>query len=172
MVTPILEDMLRLGVAAARGAPRAEEETMMETVEFLGKDALFKYVGQEVLEKLASQIQTVSVAQTEVIRESDPVDGLYTIRSGTAKVTKTGEGGESEAVLAILGRGDSFGEIGLIDGLSRIANVTAMEPMRCYFLPRDALLAALEEHPEIARAMLPSLASMVRSADRWIAQLL
>ena len=74
--------------------------------------------------------------------------------------------------MAILQPGSCFGEIGLIDGLPRTATVTAMEPTWCYFLPRDAFLAALEENPQIAVGMLPALASMVRNADQWIAQLL
>jgi CRP-like cAMP-binding protein len=75
-------------------------------------------------------------------------------------------------VLAILGQGHSFGEIGLLDGLPPSANVTAMESMECYFLSRDAFLTALEQNPEIAVGLLRVLAGMVRSADQWIAQLL
>ena len=74
--------------------------------------------------------------------------------------------------MAILGKGDCFGEIGLIDGLPPSADVTAMEAMECYFLARDTFLLALEENPEIALGMLPGLGTMVRSADQWIAQLL
>ena len=43
-----------------------------------------------------------------------------------------------------------MGELGLIDGMRRSANVTAIEPVECYFLPREAFLNALEENPEIA----------------------
>ena len=57
-------------------------------------------------------------------------------------------------------------------GLPPSANVTAMESMECYFLPRKAFLAALEKNPKIALGMLQSLGTMVRAADQWIAQLL
>jgi CRP-like cAMP-binding protein len=60
----------------------------------------------------------------------------------------------------------------LIDGLPPSANVTAMESMECYFLPREAFLAALEENPKIALWILNSLGAMVRAADQWIARLL
>jgi len=43
-----------------------------------------------------------------------------------------------EAVLDILRQGNSFCEIGLIDGLPRSANVVAIGPSVCYFLPQDA----------------------------------
>lgn len=47
-----------------------------------------------------------------------------------------------------------------------------MESMECYFLPREAFLAALEENPNIALGMLHGLGAMVREADQWIARLL
>ena len=73
-------------------------------------------------------------------------------------------------MLAILSQGDSFGEIGLIDGLPRSADVTAMNAVECYILERDDYLAVLEQHPEMARSMLEALASMVRNADAWLAR--
>ena len=144
----------------------------METVEFLGKVELFKQVGKDALEQLAPRMRLVYLQQGQIIKDDDPVDGLYIMKAGMAKVTKSAERWEAEAVLAILREGDCFGEISLIDGLPRSASVTAMEPSQCYFLPRETFLAALEENPEIAAGMLPALAAMVRNADRWIAQLL
>ena len=75
-------------------------------------------------------------------------------------------------MLAILREGDSFGELALLDGLPRSANVTAMAPVECYFLPEAAFVIALRENPGIARCMLPTLAGMVRTADEWVGQLL
>jgi CRP-like cAMP-binding protein len=89
-----------------------------------------------------------------------------------AKVTKGSDGWEAEAVLGILRQGQWFGEIELIDGLPPFANVTAMEPMECCFLPRETFMSALENNPEIAVGLLPGLGTMVRNADQWIAQLL
>ena len=59
-------------------------------------------------------------------RDTTSVDGLYIVKSGVAKVTKPSQSWEAEAVLAILGHGHCFGEIGLLDGLPPSANVTAM----------------------------------------------
>ena len=114
----------------------------------------------------------IYLLEGHIIQDTGPPGGLYIIESGMAKVTKAAERGEAEAVLAILKPGSSFGEISLIDGLPSSAGVTTMEPTWCYYLPREAFLAALEESPEIAVGMLPALASMVRNADQWIAQLL
>ncbi|PKB67315.1 MAG: hypothetical protein BZY81_05010 [SAR202 cluster bacterium Io17-Chloro-G4] len=145
---------------------------MQQTVDFLSKVDLFKEVRPAALERLAGRIRLVTLSGGQVFfQEDEPADGLYIIKSGMAKVTKWATESEGvAAVLSILRQGTSFGEIGLIDGLPRSANVSAMGPVECYFLPRAEFLAALEENPEIALRMLPALAAMVRNADQWVAQ--
>ena len=145
---------------------------MQQTVEFLSNVDLFKELKGEALERLAGQVRLVALSEGEIFfREDEPADGLYIIKSGMAKATKWATESEGvAAVLSILRQGNSFGEIGLIDGLPRSAAVSAMGPVECYFLPRTEFLAALEENPEIALGMLPALAAMVRNADQWVAQ--
>ena len=147
---------------------------MQQTVEFLSKVDLFKDLKGVALERLASQLRLVTLSEGDIVfREDEPADGLYIIKSGMAKVTKWATESEGvAAVLSILRQGNSFGEIGLIDGLPRSAGVSAMGPVECYFLPRGEFLAALEDNPEIALAMLPALAAMVRKTDEWVAQLI
>ena len=158
----------------ARGDPETASDPVavdqLETVEFLGQVSVFRSLGPQVLERLAAKMFVVGLAEGPVLKENDPVDGLYVIKSGTAKVTKSAGAGGPEAVLALLHDGDSFGEIALIDGLPRSAGVVAMQPMECYFLGRDAFLGVLDKHPEMARSILHALAAMVRNADEWVAQ--
>ena len=145
----------------------------MEAKEFFRGVGLFRYLTDVQLERLAGLAAEVSLPEGNIIMDNDTADGLYIIKSGMAKVTKSAaDTAGVEAVLAILRKGSSFGEISLIDGLPRSASVTAMGPMECYFLPRDSFMLTVKEAPEIALGMLPALASMVRSADQWVAQLI
>ncbi len=140
----------------------------METKEFFRGVDLFKYLGENQLERLANLAIKRSLPEGTIIKEMDAADGLYILESGVAQVTKSSAGAAgSEAVLATLHQGNCFGEISLIDGLPRSANVTAIGPIVCYFLPRKAFINALMENPQISFAMLQSFASMVRSADNW-----
>jgi len=132
---------------------------------FLGEVEIFQHLGKATLDKLASRVRSVSLADGHIFKENEPTDGLYIITSGMVKVTKPAGTGEVEVDLATLTRGNFFGEIGLIDGLPRSANVTAMQPTECYFLPRPVFLTVLRESPEIVLALLPALTRMVRSAD-------
>jgi CRP/FNR family cyclic AMP-dependent transcriptional regulator len=155
--------------ASPATSPDSTGRQSAATLEFLGKLPIFQYLERQVLWRFADQIRLVSLPEGPVFREGDAADGLYIIRSGAARVTKVAEGGGPEAVMAILGQGDSFGEIGLIDGLPRSANVTAMQPMECYFLARDVFSSLLDQHPEVARSLLRAMANMVRHADEWVA---
>ena len=123
-------------------------------MEFLRGVQLFGHLSDDVLMRMADAAHLVYLQRGQVIRDTNrltaSVDGLYVIKSGTAKVTKASENRGSEAVLAIPRPGHCFGEISLIDGLPPSANVTAMEPMECYFLPREAFLQDLKQNPEIA----------------------
>ena len=145
----------------------------MDPIEFFRGVDLFKHLSDTQLERLAGLARELAFSEGIIIRDNDDADGLFIIKSGMAKVTKSSADTLGvEAVLALLRPGNSFGEVGLIDGLPRSANVVAMEPMVCYFLPRDDFMLALRENAEIALGMLPALAAMVRSSDQWVAQLI
>ncbi len=134
---------------------------------FRGVD-LFKYLTETQLDRMARGATKVSFPKGKIIGESDASDGVYIVESGIAKVTKSNtDSSGDEAELGILRPGSSFGELSTIDGLPRSANVTALEPVTCYFLPRNDFMLALKETPEIGLAMLQAFATMVRSANNW-----
>lgn len=144
----------------------------MEAAEFLRNLDLFKQLKEEELERLASRLKLLSLPVGLIIKDNDAADGLYIIKVGMAKVTKSSaDTAGIEAVLAILRPGNSFGELSLIDGQPRSANVSAMTPLTAYFLPRDVFLSALRESPDLAMGLLQALTGMVRSANQWVAQL-
>ncbi len=144
----------------------------MEAAEFLRGLDLFKQLKEEELERLALQMKLLSLPVGLIIKDNDAADGLYIIKVGMAKVTKSSaDTAGIEAVLAILRPGNSFGELSLIDGQPRSASVSAMTPLSAYFLPRDVFLSTLRESPDLAMGLLQALTGMVRSANQWVAQL-
>ena len=97
------------------------------------------------MECLAGRLPLVALSEGEIVfRQNEPSDCLYIIKSGMAEATKSATEAEGVAEdLSILRQGNSFGEIGLIDGLPRTAGVSAMGPAECYFVPRAEFLAVL-----------------------------
>lgn len=94
-----------------------------------------------------------------VIQAGDPSDAFYLVIGGRARVL-----GKPRACL--LRRGDSFGEMGLIDGQPRSASILAAGELQTMALPRRPFLRLLEQEPGIAVAMLAELAARVRALEK------
>jgi cAMP-dependent protein kinase regulator len=96
-----------------------------------------------------------------VVREGDPGDALYVIESGTV------EARHHERPLATLGPGDHFGEIALLYGGSRTADVVATSAVTLLRLSRDVYLEYLAALPDVmGKAAATSAARRRRSSMR------
>jgi len=102
--------------------------------------------------------------------EDDPGDALFVVARGQVKVVLVGEDGR-EVILAVLGAGDCFGELALIDDEPRSAHVIAMDDAQLLVLRRDDFHQALEAHPRIALGLLRTLSRRLRRADDQIGSL-
>ena len=93
-----------------------------------------------------------------VLRQGDPGLECFVILEGTALVVRDGR------EIARLGPGTFFGEVAMLDGRSRTADVIAEGELSCIALSRDALRQALLAEPEVAWRLLEVLASRVRGS--------
>ena len=92
---------------------------------------LFESVPDEDLEKIAPFVSEVSVSEgKQLVGEGDYAYEFMAIEEGTAEVHRGGQ------ILAELGPGDFFGEMGLIDSDRRNATVIAKTPLRLITLDR------------------------------------
>ena len=122
----------------------------------------------EVVRALASER---SYAKTAVVlTEGEMGDSLYMIQSGKVKVVIGDEEGR-EIILKILGPGDFFGEMSMIDKEPRSASVTTLEPATFLVLTHAAFEKCVEQAPRIAKVVMQILAHRVREADRKIGTL-
>jgi len=93
----------------------------------LQKVPLFSQLAPVELERVAEITRERSYPRNSVILfEDDPGDALYVVATGQVKVVLIGEDGR-EVILSVLGEGDFFGEMSLIDEEPRSAHVIAME---------------------------------------------
>jgi flavin reductase (DIM6/NTAB) family NADH-FMN oxidoreductase RutF len=91
-----------------------------------------------------------------VVREGDPGDELFVIIEGEARVERKG------SALATFGPGEFFGEIAVIDGRPRSADVVAASPLRALAISRELVRGTIEREPRAAWAMLEVLAGRLR----------
>jgi CRP/FNR family transcriptional regulator, cyclic AMP receptor protein len=99
----------------------------METIEIIRKNELFKGFENDELETLA-KLARLKKAQknTFIIKEGDESREMYLIKQGKAEVMLNNDNGD-ELILSTLHEGDIFGELSLLDGKPRSANVIALE---------------------------------------------
>jgi CRP/FNR family cyclic AMP-dependent transcriptional regulator len=96
-------------------------------------------------------------AGTVIAREGELGIGLFLILEGTCRVTI---GGREKA---LLGPGDFFGEIALIDGGPRTATVTAVTDVRLLGITEWVFRGLIKDHPSIAIHTLAAVAGRLRS---------
>jgi CRP/FNR family cyclic AMP-dependent transcriptional regulator len=105
-----------------------------------------------------------------VLTEGEVGDSLYTIASGRVKVFIGDEDGR-EIILKILGPGDFFGEMSLIDSQPRSASVSTLEASTFRVLSHQDFEMCLERAPRIGSTVMQALAKRLRDADRKISTL-
>ena len=89
---------------------------------------------------------------------------LMLLLSGRVKVARAGPSGEHELLLAIRGPGELLGELAFIDGLPRVATVTALEPVEAGVIGGAEFRTYLQAHPAVAVTLLESLSARFRES--------
>ena len=92
-----------------------------------------------------------------IYAQGEHADSMCCVISGELEVVKKlKEGGEK--VLTILTKGDSVGEMALIDGLTRSADIRARNAGRILILKRDDFNKLIQQHPQISIKILKQIA--------------
>ena len=105
-----------------------------------------------------------------IMAEGDRVDSLYIVISGRLKVMM-GEADGKEVILGILGAGEIFGEMGLIDDGPRSASVVAIEPCELLVVTKRDFKKCMAESFDTAMTVMRVLVRRLRAADRKIGSL-
>jgi CRP/FNR family cyclic AMP-dependent transcriptional regulator len=137
----------------------------------LQKVPLFSQLGPADLQRVLDVARERAYPKNSVILfEDDPGDALYVVRQGQVKVVLIGEDGR-EVILSVLGEGDFFGEMALIDDEPRSAHVIAMDDSTLLVLRREDFQGLLMQTPAIALAMLRELTRRLRRVDEKVGSL-
>ena len=107
---------------------------------------------------------------TVLFREGDRGQTMYVIRSGRVNISK--RIGDSEITLAVLGPGEFFGEMALLEGLPRSAGATVVEEALLIAVEQGAFATVVRRNSEIAVRLMRRLSSRLREADRQIQALM
>jgi CRP/FNR family transcriptional regulator, cyclic AMP receptor protein len=97
-----------------------------------------------------------------IFHQGDPGDALFVVDRGSVKVVLPSDEGAEPAIVAILGPGEFFGELAILDGAPHSATIVAVEPTETFVLHRDAFLSLIDSDAGLRRALLASLATEIR----------
>jgi CRP/FNR family cyclic AMP-dependent transcriptional regulator len=131
----------------------------------------FRRLSQKDVAALAKRLIMRRFGSGQIIFHlGDPAGLLYIITNGKIKISHASSDGQ-EAVLAILGNGDFFGELALLDDSPRSATAEAIEPTETLTLHRDDFLSFLDNNPLFARHVLNILAFRIRHLNNQISDI-
>lgn len=130
------------------------------------KPRITKPALSEDLQTLARTGTPQHFAAGEVIFSSgDAGDGFYIVDSGRVKIAAP-VGGDELRQLAVIGPGDFFGEMAVLDDAPRSATATAEIPTSTFFVGRTQLLELLENRPPLALNLIREFSARMRALNR------
>jgi CRP/FNR family cyclic AMP-dependent transcriptional regulator len=129
-------------------------------VDLLRRVPLLAGLAEDDLTELAARFrERVYDAGAPVTTRGGTGAGFFVIAEGEAIV------GAADHPTARLGRHDFFGEVALIDGGRRSADITAATNMRCWGISQREFRAFVKQHPEVAWPLLEVLVARLRAAE-------
>ncbi len=132
--------------------------TVDRRTELLAGCPLFAGVSNGDLGAIGDRALEVDFPADHVIaRQGEIGTGFFVIVEGAVRVVRDGD------ELATLGPGDFFGEMSVIDGLPRVAQVVTTEPTRCLALASWEFERLVLDHPTIGLAILRGLSARLRA---------
>lgn len=146
----------------------APEQFCDQLVHFLKRSSFLGGLPDDVIKKLVQggSRRTFCKGQA-VFWRGEPGDSAVVVLSGRLKVTNTTEDGH-EITLNFLATGDVAGEIALLDGGERTANVVALEDSELFAVQRNNLMLALMAHPQAMLEIVEALCQKLRIATSII----
>ncbi|MBA65516.1 MAG: Crp/Fnr family transcriptional regulator [Candidatus Marinimicrobia bacterium] len=143
----------------------------MNKTELLKAVSLFWDLKDEELGYIADKMISKKFENGNLIfLEESEGENLFFVVEGSVKITRLSKDGR-EVILAMLNAGDFFGEMSLLDGEARSANVIALEKTEVLILNRHDFLEVLHNYPQIAIQLLKEMTSRLRKSDRQIVSL-
>ncbi len=141
------------------------------SVDLLQEVPLFGGLDEDDLKRIALLVtEKLHPKESVVVSVSDPADALFMLADGEVKVSLWSDSGR-EIILGTLEAGNFFGEMSLVDGEPRSANVTCTTDALILRLGRKDFIQLLRKYPSIAINVMTEMCVRLRRADESIGNL-
>lgn len=143
----------------------------MEKAALLRKVPFFRELREKEISALADQAVEKTYSKGEVLfSEGDECKGLFVVARGAVKILKSSVSGREQA-LEIQLPGTPVAELPLFDGGRYPASAQCVEDSELLFIARRDFEALVREHPELALAVIRSLAFRLRKMVMLVEEL-
>jgi CRP/FNR family transcriptional regulator len=139
--------------------------------EFLTASPLFVGLPAQAIRTLASLSRAEHYpARAFISHEGDPAVWFCVVRSGHVKIIRRSRSGR-DVVLDVLGPGEPFGGVAVIERRPYPASAQALEPAAVLKIPQHAIVALADRHPSLIKEMALMLGRRLRAAHDSVASL-
>ncbi len=143
-------------------------ENTILTIENLRANSLFKYISDNDLSKISKTMKEERFsAGTIIFNENTRGERLYLILDGRVKISKITKFG-METPLAILGKGEFFGEMELIEDQNRSARTTALENTVVAGISNHDFDSLIKTNHIVTLNLLKAISKRLRSTDEIV----
>jgi CRP-like cAMP-binding protein len=138
----------------------------------LRRHPIFCDLDAEAFEQLCRYAKNATLKRGATIySKGDPGNSLYVVISGTAKMSISSPDGRS-AILNLIGPGEIFGEIALLDGRERTADATANTNCEVFIIDRREFLPFVRSQPALAMKFIELLCARLRWTSDQVEQII
>ena len=132
----------------------------MDNLELLKKTVLFKGSSRDELDLAVGLFQERQIKpNTTIFMEKMPAEALYVIKSGTVRISIMAGEGEEKSLL-VLGPGEFFGELALLQEESRMVSARSETAVELLLLTRKDFQALMELDPKTAARVLMAITKL------------
>ena len=137
-------------------------------LDFLSSVSIFSDLSDSELSNIQSLCKTRKYPKNSmIILEEEMGDVVFIVMTGTVKITRVNDEGK-EVILAMLGSGEVFGEMAILDGESRSANALAQENCEVVTINREDFLNVIKTNNKVAINLMTEFAIRLRKSDQQI----
>src|ERR1700712_1442870 len=138
----------------------------------LRKHAIFSDLDPEALDQLCRYAKHTTLKRGAAIcSKGDPGNSLFAVVSGTVKISTSSADGRS-AIFNLIGPGEIFGEVALLDGLARTADATAHTNCELFVIDRREFIPFVKSQPALAMKFIELLCERLRVTSDQVEQII
>jgi len=128
----------------------------------LRKHPIFSDLGPDALDQLCRYAKHSTLKRgTTIVSKGDPGNSLIAVVSGTVKISVSSPDGRS-AILNLIGPGEIFGEVAVLDGAARTADATANTNCEIFIIDRREFIPFVRSQPALAMKFIELLCTRLR----------